>query len=43
MNGFDRSILETSAKMGRVIFMNFVIYRLNWKHIHVTCTDLPEK
>ena len=25
INDFNRSILETSAKMGRVIFMNFVI------------------
>ena len=25
INGFDRSILETSVKTGRAIFMNFVI------------------
>ena len=52
INGFDRSILETSAKMGRVIFHEFCdlqtrtgvwIYRLNWEHVYVTCTDLPGK
>ena len=51
-NGFDRSIFGKKCYKGAGRFREFGnlqcrkgvrIYRLNWKHVYVTCMDLPGK